>query len=116
MKAGKDPGQETDDGDMLRLAVDYFERVLKELDATLGELEAREAVAPAKAKTQVVDVRKALQIVFEERHRLDRLLDTTDDTCTATGLDLEQARTEIGRQLDRLRAALAAGGAAGGAE
>ena len=106
MAKGKDHGKDSDDGEMLRLAVDYFERILRELDATLQELEHRDGEASTRAKTQAVDVRKAIQVIFEERQRLEKLREKDPASEAGQTLDLDEARAEIGRRLSRLRAAL----------
>jgi precorrin-6x reductase len=85
-----------------------------DLDATLKALETR-ADATAEIKAQATDLRKAIQTVFEERHRLDRILEKNAGEHGGTGYDLDAARSEIGRRLARLRAAQAADGVSEGA-
>lgn len=98
---------------MLRLAERNLARVLRELDATIAELEGRGEGAGARAKAVTSDVRKAIQTVFEERHRIDKLDEKNGETGGGAGLDLDAARAEIGRRLARLRAR---SGAEAGAE
>lgn len=87
--------------DMLLLAERNLARVLRELDTVIGDLEARRQGAPDKAKSVSADVRKAIQTVFEERHRIEKL--DAKSGHSAPGLDLDAARVEIGRRLARLR-------------
>jgi hypothetical protein len=54
----------------------------------------------------VVSLRKALEAVFSERARLESL-DRSEGRAGAE-LDLDAARAEVERRLDRLRAAYAA--------
>jgi len=98
---------------MLRLAERNLARVLRELDATIAELEGRGEGAGARAKAVTADVRKAIQTVFDERHRIDKLDEKKNETGGGAGLDLDAARAEIGRRLARLRAR---SGAEAGAE
>ncbi|PID37137.1 MAG: hypothetical protein CR993_01735 [Rhodobacterales bacterium] len=95
-------GKEVGDGRMLVLAKRNLERVLDELDATLAELEARAEGAGPKAKAASVDVRKAIQVVFEERHRIEKLTEK-DSGGSGGGLDLDAAREEIRRRIARIR-------------
>ena len=103
MRNDDDQGQGAGSGDMLGLAARPYEQVLRELDAILGDLQGREDGAVAKAKTSATEVRKAIQTVFEERHRLDRFNDKDTGSGGGIVLDLDAARDEIGRRLACLR-------------
>ena len=100
----KDEGQEAASDKIFQLAVGQFERVLMDLDATLKALETQADVT-ADTKAQAIDLRKTIQTVFEERHRLDKILEKNAGAHGGTGYDLDAARSEIGRRLARLRAA-----------
>ncbi|GGD40560.1 hypothetical protein GCM10011358_25610 [Sinisalibacter lacisalsi] len=106
---------EATDGNLLHVAERHLESVLRELDAILDELQARKGGAEVKAKAASADVRKAIGIVFEERHRIEKLHGKNGTGGRGEGLDLDEARAEIGRRLARLRKHRGAGGVSGGA-
>jgi hypothetical protein len=60
-------------------------------------------------------LRKAVEIAYHERAQLQKLAGESGGT-TGAALDLDAARSEIARRLDRLRAAECGGGVSGGAE
>jgi hypothetical protein len=113
MKKSSPNEKEAETGEMLRLAEKNLERVLRELDATIGDLEARGEGAQGRAKAVTTDVRKAIQTVFDERHRIEKLDEKNGDTGAGEGFDLDAARAEIGRRLARLRERSAAGEVSG---
>jgi hypothetical protein len=95
--------QETEAGALLVLAERNLARVLAGLDEVIAEIEARQAGAEVRAKATAIDLRKALQTVFDERQRIEKLDSKIGDGGGGAGLDLDAARAEIGRRLDRLR-------------
>lgn len=101
---------------MLDLAERNLARVLIELDAIVAELEARGEGAEGRAKVTAADVRKAIQTVFEERHRIEKLDAKSGDGGAGGGLDLDAARAEVGRRLARLRQRNRSGDVSGGVE
>ena len=109
-------GTDTDEGNLLRLADRQIERILRELDAAIEELRARASGADAKAKAAAADLRKAIQTVFEERHRIGKLEGKDGSNPRGDGLDLDAARAEIGSRLARLREHASAGEVSGGVE
>lgn len=113
----KSPGT-TDNGEdnLLRLADRQIERILRELDAIIEELAARAGGADAKARAAVTDLRKAIQTVFEERHRIGKLEGKDGSNPCGDGLDLDAARAEIGSRLARLRRSAGSGGVSGGVD
>ncbi|GKY88723.1 hypothetical protein [Sinisalibacter aestuarii] len=109
--------QDNDHAEMLGLAARNLTRVLAALDEVIGEIETRQDGAQGKAKALAADLRKAIQTVFDERQRIDKLDGKLGDTSGGgAGLDLDAARAEIGRRLDRLRERGGADGVSGGAD
>ena len=85
-----------------------------ELDAAIETIRAGDVAASRELATIVASLRKALEAVFSERAKLDKI---TDDSGIRDGeLDLAAAGAEVRRRMARLRAAVGAGGFPGGAE
>ncbi len=84
------------------------------LDATIEDIKAGNLPPPKDWAAQVTAMRKALEAVFSERARLDKL--SQGDGPRDGELDLDAARTEIRRRMDRLRAVADPRGVPGGAE
>lgn len=103
MKETRPRGTDTDEGNLLRLADRQIERILRELDEIIEELRARTSGADTKARAAAADLRKAIQTVFEERHRIGKLEGKDGSNAAGDGLDLDAARAEIGSRLARLR-------------
>jgi hypothetical protein len=74
-------------------------------EAENGNAEAVEAMPKASAA-----FRKAGEAVLDERRKLDRLLGRLEVGEAGVELDLDAARAEIRRRMDRLRASHGAGG------
>lgn len=93
------------------IALKHFERALQALNAVVEDIEAGKIKSAPDVKVTTTDVRKAMQVVFEERKRSDDAAAKykTDATETGAGVDLEEAKTEIERRLARIRAARDAG-------
>jgi len=98
------------EGSLLEVAQRQMARTLCELDRALAEIEARGEGAGAKARAAAADLRKAIQHVFDERQRIEKLNGTAAGGAGRDGLDLDTARAEIGRRLARLRDESAAEG------
>lgn len=103
MKNDDDFGQEVGSGDLLDLARRNVARLLRELDAMLSELEGGAKQPGAAAKAVATELRKAVQTVFEERLRLEKLHSADSGSDEPSGLVLDIARAEIGRRLACLR-------------
>jgi len=101
--------------DPVALAEKNFNRVLTALDLLADELDGRGESAVVKAAKLASEARGAIQTIFNERQRIAKL---DDDTSHAQGgeLDLNAARTEIGRRLARLRQRSGAEGISEGIE
>ncbi len=103
------PEQATQLG-LLQFVIDGLTEVAVEFkdltyEAKQGNMEAVKAVPKASA-----DFRKAGEAALDERRKLDRLLGKLIVAEDGAELDLDDARTEIRRRMDRLRASLGAGG------
>lgn len=82
------------------IALDHFARVLKALNGALDELEAGEVGATGEVRGTAIELRKAVQTVFDERKRVDGL--SGQDRRGSEPLDLDAARAALKRKLDRL--------------
>lgn len=89
----------------------YFDTTLETLKAAISDIEAGQH-GPARDMAGLLSsLRKAMEYALNERTKFDR--DTGSD---GAGFDLDAARDEIGRRLDRLRATSGARDISGGAE
>jgi hypothetical protein len=103
---------ETPDARDLRAAIACFETSLDLARAAMDRLRRDPAAAGAVAG-DIVALRKALQILLEERKRFDVLAGTLGGDgadVSVPEIDLAAARAEIRRRLDRLRDAGGGGG------
>jgi hypothetical protein len=75
----------------------------------IAELKAGQEGAAEAAARKLAELRKWAQLAYEERNRIDRLIRDHADGNPEHAIDLAEARAEIGRRLDRLRAAGGAG-------
>ncbi len=76
----------------------------EELDTVIEDIKQGKFGPSRELAAVTAALRKALEAVFSERARLDKL--SQGDGPRDGELDLDAARTEIGRRMDRLRAAL----------
>ncbi|WP_461471932.1 hypothetical protein [Pararhodobacter sp.] len=84
------------------------------IDQVIVDLESGQSVSGSDLRATVMSLRKALEAVFSERARLETLERNAGQR--SGELDLDAARAEIERRLDRLRAAFATAGLSGGAQ
>ncbi|MEJ1991720.1 MAG: hypothetical protein P8X50_08395 [Maritimibacter sp.] len=84
---------------MLKMAEDQVDWGLRKLKDAVTET-AEHGGGDKKVGDAVNDMRKAIQTLFIERDRFEKLHPTGTD---GVGIDLDAARAEIGRRLDRLR-------------
>ena len=96
-------GTDDDTKAILEIAESQVKRVMRELDDVIAEIEAGQHQDKDKAKATAIDLRKAIQSLFDERNRLAKLDDTGANAARDTDLDLDAARAEIGRRLSSLR-------------
>ena len=77
-----------------------------ELDAVIQTIQSGDVTASRELATVVASLRKALEAVFSERAKLEKI--TRESGQRDGELDLAAARAEVRRRMDRLRAAHAA--------
>lgn len=88
-------------------------RAGRRLGEIIARLEGEDMAAAGEVPAAVAALDKALGAVFSERARRER---SGGGGSAAGELDLGEARREILRRMDRLRAVAGAGGVPGGAE
>lgn len=99
----RDKGNATD---LLEVALAHYEDALESLNIVRLYLKEGGGDLPASEITRAAsDFRKATQTLFDERKRLEDQCRREAGIVHDVGLDLAEARDEIGRKLDRLRAA-----------
>ena len=91
--------------DILKETQAHFSRAIYALNALLERIEGGEIGARNEAVQTAQDVRKAMQTFFDERKKIEDQLRKNAGVVHDFALDFEAARDEIGRRLDRLRAA-----------
>lgn len=101
---------------VLDMAEGQFAELLSALEDMKGRVQAGEPVADSEVKQRVSAVQRAMDHVFSERKRLDEVRRKRAGIVHDYAIDFDAARTEIGRRLDRLRAASGAGDVPGGSE
>jgi len=84
------------------------------LDRAAEDIHAGTFDTPREAVAMIMSLRKALEAVFHERARLDKI--DQEDGQGRGALDLDAARAEIRRRMARLRAAVDPRGVSGGDE
>lgn len=100
--------------DIVSVAEWHLGETSKVLKMVITDIEAGKFGTAKELGGTVASLRKALEAVFSERAKLQRI-----EAAGATGageLDLGAARAEIRRRMDRLRASAGAGGISGGVE
>lgn len=86
----------------------------EELDAVLEDIRAGKFGTPRDMAVLAASLRKALEAVFCERARLEKLVNESGHR--SGELDLAAAGDEVRRRMARLRAAQREGGVSGGPE
>lgn len=94
---------------VLELAEEQFLELLKALGELKGRVLEGEPVPDSEVKQRVSAVQRAMDHVFTERRRLDEVQRKRAGIVHDFAIDFDAARDEIGRRLDRLRAASGAG-------
>ena len=107
-------GMAPDGGSVIR---DRLTEIMLFLDASAGEMARKLAMMLAGDGATVQDVAKELaelkkwaQLAYEERNRIDKLIRDNAGGTAEHEIDFADARAQIGRRLDRLRAAESSGG------
>lgn len=91
-----------DDVSIHRIAMEHFERALRALNAAAREIAAGREDAVRTTRDRSVEVGKAMQTLFDERKRADRIAGGGSDGPETAEIDLDEARRAIRRRLDRL--------------
>ncbi|MCC5971396.1 MAG: hypothetical protein JJU15_15740 [Pararhodobacter sp.] len=102
---------EAESPDIVSVAQWHLGETSRVLRTVITEIEAGKFGAAKELGGTVASLRKALEAVFSERAKLQRI-----DTAGASGagaFDLGAARAEIRRRMDRLRASADPGGISG---
>ncbi|MBN2906128.1 MAG: hypothetical protein JXJ18_05425 [Rhodobacteraceae bacterium] len=94
---------------VLEEAEEHYRRTIRALHTIIEEVEAGQTARARELKGALSDLGKAAQTAFDERVRVEKRLRTETGIVHEYALDLDAARVEIGRRLDRLRDAQRAG-------
>lgn len=97
----------------LVIAQNHFEDALQALEIVKQYLKDGDHLSGTEIKSVAADLRRATQSLLDERKRIDDQLRKEAGIVHAFGIDFGAARDEIGRKLDRLRAARGADGVSG---
>ncbi|HHX90591.1 MAG TPA: hypothetical protein GX700_12665 [Paracoccus sp.] len=101
--------------DIVSVAQWHLGETSRVLRGAISDIEAGKFGAAKELGGTVASLRKALEAVFSERAKLQRI-EAAEGGAGAGDLDLGAARAEIGRRMDRLRASAGPGGISGGVE
>lgn len=101
---------------LLAEAEAHYEDALEAVRALKRRLSEGAEPSAAEISRIATDYRRATQTLFDERKRLDDQRKREAGVVHDYALDLDAARDEVGRELDRLRAAFGSGGVSGGPE
>lgn len=101
MKLESSVGDEADASEILAYAERNFVRAIKALDTALEQLEAGVVVPPASLKNALSEYRKASNLAFEERKRINEQRRKEGGLVTGD-VDLGAAKAEILDKLARL--------------
>jgi len=100
---------------LLEEAEEHYRRMVRALNEIIQEVEAGKSERARMLRGALTDLGKAAQTAFDERLRVEKRLRESSGVAGDYSLDLAEARAEIGRRLDRLRASRGAGDVPGGA-
>ncbi|WP_255356552.1 hypothetical protein [Thioclava sp. SK-1] len=92
-----------DSVEMLELAEGMYRDVADELQLAMENLRAGDLAEAKTARAAMRDLRAAMQLVLEERTRVDKLRQDAIGAVDGRRLDFAAARSEIGRRLACLR-------------
>ncbi|MGC9370607.1 MAG: hypothetical protein ACP5DX_13800 [Paracoccaceae bacterium] len=91
----------------------HYRRTIRALNQIIEDVTAGRTDRVKELKGALADLGRATQTAFDERARVEKRIRTETGIIHDYALDLAEARDEIGRRLDRLRAAGGAGGVPG---
>lgn len=98
-------GEASAQAEMVAIALDAFDRAIRALDDFVRRVEAGEVVNPKELKALSLDAGGAFRTAFEERRKVEEHRKRGSGRLCDLDFDLDGARDEICRRLDRLRAA-----------
>ncbi|MCX7645484.1 MAG: permease [Rhodobacteraceae bacterium] len=109
MDDGFSPDRGTELGARLARILLLLDSSAADVADKIAQLQAGNDAAAEAAARKLTELRKWAQLAYEERNRIDRLIRDYADGNPEHAIDFAEARAEIGRRLDRLRAAAGAG-------
>lgn len=95
--------------EILLVAERHFSRMLLQIDTVIGELQGARKPPSREAQAAIRELSKAIQTIFDERAKLEKLRKHKAGVVHDHALDFDAARAEIGRRMARLRAARGSG-------
>lgn len=90
---------------MLAITGDWLDEAVKNLALVVQDLRAGRAEGGKDVQVAIRDLKVAIQLLNEERNRVEKFAKQIAGAVGAGPLDLSAARDEIGRRLACLRAA-----------
>lgn len=90
---------------MIALAEAQFQRFAEDLSLLIERIRDGDTGRAKEAAQTLKDLEKALQTVFEERTKVEKLRRQEAGVVHDYALDFDEARDEVGRRLALLRAA-----------
>lgn len=88
---------------MLEEAEEHYGRTIRVLNQIIEEVEAGNTERARSLRGALSDLNKAVQTAFDERLRVAKRLREESGSAHEYALDLDAARLEVGRRLDRMR-------------
>ncbi|WP_132950785.1 hypothetical protein [Rhodovulum bhavnagarense] len=101
---------------VLEEAEEHYRRTIRALHDLMAEIQAGQSGRARELRGALGDLGKAAQTAFDERVRVEKRLRSESGIVNDYAIDLDGARAEIGRRLDRLRTARGSGEVPGRAE
>jgi hypothetical protein len=83
----------------------FLDASASEMARKVGLLLAGEGATVQDVAKELADLRKWAQLAYEERNRIDKLVRDNEGGLREHEIDFTDARAQIGRRLNRLRAA-----------
>ncbi|BAQ69913.1 hypothetical protein NHU_02766 [Rhodovulum sulfidophilum] len=100
---------------VLEEAEEHYRRMIRALNDLIEEIQAGNSERARMLRGALNDLGKAAQTAFDERQRVERRLNAESGSDGGIqALDLDHARLEVRRRLDRLRSARDADSVSGG--
>lgn len=91
--------------DVLKEVQAHYTRAIQALNELIDQISQGELGNPREATVTISDARRAMQTFFDERKKVEEQLRRNTGVVHGNAIDFDAARVEIGRRLDRLRAA-----------